>query len=73
MVVVCCIWFELYVLEVVYVSVGECVVLLVLNNLLDNVIKFFVFDLVVEICVFVEGGGVMLEVFDCGFGIVSGD
>ncbi|MFX7870790.1 sensor histidine kinase, partial [Acinetobacter baumannii] len=47
--------------------------LLVLNNLLDNAIKFSAPDSAVEIRVFAEGGGATLEVLDRGPGIASGD
>ncbi|MDR9837329.1 ATP-binding protein [Herbaspirillum huttiense] len=64
---------ELHAPEAVHASVGERAALLVLNNLLDNAIKFSAPDSAVEIRVFAEGGGATLEVLDRGPGIASGD
>jgi two-component system OmpR family sensor kinase len=59
--------------ETVQACVGERAAMLVLNNLLDNAIKFSPPDSSVEIRVHAEAGGATLEVLDRGPGIASAD
>lgn len=59
--------------QTVQARVGERAALLVLNNLLDNAIKFSAPDSAVELRVSAEAGGATLEVLDRGPGIASAD